>query len=168
MLVNAVAIKGNLLRNGPGRNHHPAHLLKRDVRGVRPYHLFARWVLHVRTMDEIIIRGALQCGWPAVVSRLAWLQVKLTSSRIIIVIDPVHVSDFHATVLKLVGFDHERFPFKNQGLDQRLTGVLPARVVTESISESRSSFQVLLRYGARRPSSQQQRQLNFSSLYASG
>lgn len=51
-----------------------------------------------------------------------------------IVKDPVHVRDFHATVLKLLGFDHERFTFKNQGLDQRLTGVLPARVVSELLS----------------------------------
>jgi hypothetical protein len=51
-----------------------------------------------------------------------------------IVKDPVHVRDFHATVLKLLGFDHERFSFKNQGLDQRLTGVLPARVVNEILA----------------------------------
>ena len=40
-----------------------------------------------------------------------------------IVKDPVHVRDFHATVLHLLGFDHERFTFRYQGLDQRLTGV---------------------------------------------
>jgi hypothetical protein len=51
-----------------------------------------------------------------------------------IVKDPVHVRDFHATVLKLLGFDHERFTFKNQGLDQRLTGVVPARVVNEVLA----------------------------------
>src|SRR3954447_12563487 len=45
--------------------------------------------------------------------------------------DPVHVRDFHATVLHQLGFDHERFTFKSQGLDQKLTGVLPARVVKE-------------------------------------
>ena len=45
-----------------------------------------------------------------------------------IVKDPVHVRDFHATVLNQLGFDHERFTFKHQGLDQKLTGVLPARV----------------------------------------
>ncbi len=45
--------------------------------------------------------------------------------------DPVHIRDFHATVLSQLGFDHDRFTFKHQGLDQRLTGVLPARVVQE-------------------------------------
>jgi hypothetical protein len=48
-----------------------------------------------------------------------------------IVKDPVHIRDFHATVLSQLGFDHERFTFKHQGLDQRLTGVLPARIVRE-------------------------------------
>jgi len=43
--------------------------------------------------------------------------------------DPVHIHDFHATVLHLLGIDHERFTFKYQGLDQRLTGVEPASVV---------------------------------------
>jgi hypothetical protein len=46
-----------------------------------------------------------------------------------IVKDPVHVRDFHATVLHLLGIDHERFTYKFQGLDQKLTGVEPAQVV---------------------------------------
>jgi hypothetical protein len=46
-----------------------------------------------------------------------------------IVKDPVHIRDFHATVLSQLGFDHERFTFKHQGLDQKLTGVLPARII---------------------------------------
>ncbi len=48
--------------------------------------------------------------------------------------DPVHVRDFHATVLHQLGFDHERFTFKSQGLDQKLTGVLPARVINEILA----------------------------------
>jgi hypothetical protein len=46
-----------------------------------------------------------------------------------IVKDPVHVRDFHATVLHLLGIDHERFTYKFQGLDQKLTGVEQAHVV---------------------------------------
>ncbi|QDU90997.1 hypothetical protein Pla175_44120 [Pirellulimonas nuda] len=46
-----------------------------------------------------------------------------------IVKDPVPVRDLHATVLNQLGFDHERFTIKHQGLDQKLTGVLPAKVV---------------------------------------
>ncbi len=46
-----------------------------------------------------------------------------------IVKDPVHIRDLHATILHLMGLDHEKLSFKFQGLDQRLTGVLPAQVV---------------------------------------
>ena len=46
-----------------------------------------------------------------------------------IVRDPVHVRDFQATILSLFGIDHDRFTFRYQGLDNRLTGVDPARVV---------------------------------------
>jgi Protein of unknown function (DUF1501) len=48
--------------------------------------------------------------------------------------DPVHVHDFHATVLKLLGFDHERFTYRYQGLDQRLTGVEPCKVISELLA----------------------------------
>ncbi len=51
-----------------------------------------------------------------------------------IVENPVHIHDFHATVLKLLGFDHEQFTFKYQGLDQRLTGVEPSRVIEELVA----------------------------------
>ncbi|HUE70666.1 MAG TPA: DUF1501 domain-containing protein [Pirellulaceae bacterium] len=48
--------------------------------------------------------------------------------------DPVHIRDFHATVLKLLGFDGERFTFKYQGLDQRLVGVEPSKVIEELLA----------------------------------
>ena len=51
-----------------------------------------------------------------------------------IVKDPVHIHDFHATVLRLLGFDHERFTYRYQGLDQKLTGVEPAKVIKELIA----------------------------------
>jgi hypothetical protein len=46
-----------------------------------------------------------------------------------IVKDPVHIRDFHATVLHLLGFDHRRFSYRYQGLDQKLTGVEKADVI---------------------------------------
>ena len=46
----------------------------------------------------------------------------------------VNVRDLHATMLHQLGIDHERFSFKNQGLDMRLTGVEPARVVKEILT----------------------------------
>jgi hypothetical protein len=43
--------------------------------------------------------------------------------------DVVHVRDFHATLLHLLGIDHHRFSKKFQGLDMRLPGVEPAKVI---------------------------------------
>jgi hypothetical protein len=48
--------------------------------------------------------------------------------------DRVHVRDLHATILNQLGFDHARLTYKSQGLDQKLTGVEPARVVTEMLA----------------------------------
>ena len=45
--------------------------------------------------------------------------------------DVVTVHDLHATMLHLFGIEHERFTEKFQGLDLKLTGVEPARVVRE-------------------------------------
>ena len=45
--------------------------------------------------------------------------------------NPVHVRDLHATVLHLLGIDHEKFTFRAQGLDFRLTGVEPSKVVRD-------------------------------------
>ena len=43
----------------------------------------------------------------------------------------VHVRDLHATMLHLLGIDPGRFSVKHQGLDMRLTGVEPARVLKD-------------------------------------
>ena len=40
-----------------------------------------------------------------------------------IVRDPVHIHDLNATVLHLLGIDHERLTFRHQGRDYRLTDV---------------------------------------------
>ncbi|MCA9121861.1 MAG: DUF1501 domain-containing protein [Planctomycetales bacterium] len=49
-------------------------------------------------------------------------------------LNEVHVRDLHATILHQLGFDHHRLSVKFQGLDQRLTGVEPARVVNELLA----------------------------------
>lgn len=41
----------------------------------------------------------------------------------------VHVRDLHATLLERFGIDHARFTKKFQGLDYKLTGVEPAKVI---------------------------------------
>jgi uncharacterized protein (DUF1501 family) len=46
-----------------------------------------------------------------------------------IVENPVHIRDLHATILHALGMDHHQLTFKAQGLDQKLTGVMPAKVV---------------------------------------
>jgi len=44
------------------------------------------------------------------------------------------VQDLHATALHLLGIDHERFSFRFQGLDYKLTGVESSRIVSEVLS----------------------------------
>jgi hypothetical protein len=39
------------------------------------------------------------------------------------VTDKVHVHDLHATVLHLMGFDHEKLTYRHAGRDYRLTDV---------------------------------------------
>lgn len=41
----------------------------------------------------------------------------------------VSVHDYHATILHCLGLDHTRLVFNHHGLDERLTGVEPAKVV---------------------------------------
>jgi len=38
-------------------------------------------------------------------------------------VNPVHIHDLHATMLHLLGFDHEKFTFRSAGRDFRLTDV---------------------------------------------
>lgn len=47
---------------------------------------------------------------------------------------PVHIRDLNATILHVLGLDHERLTFPYQGLDQRLTGVETAKVVRDIIA----------------------------------
>ena len=46
---------------------------------------------------------------------------------------PVHVHDLHATILHLMGLDHERLTFRHAGRDYRLTDV-HGRVVREVLA----------------------------------
>jgi len=45
----------------------------------------------------------------------------------------VHVHDLHATLMKLLGFDHEKLTYRYAGRDFRLTDV-SGRVVDELIA----------------------------------
>ena len=49
--------------------------------------------------------------------------------------DPVHIRDLNATILHLLGIDHQRLTVKFQGLENRLTGVEKvARIVSSVLS----------------------------------
>ena len=48
--------------------------------------------------------------------------------------DPTNVRDIHATLLHLLGLDHDGLWYPYQGLDQKLTGVEEAQVVRELIA----------------------------------
>lgn len=48
--------------------------------------------------------------------------------------DRCHVSDLHATILHLMGLDHEQLSYFYQGLDQRLTGTEPHRVFKQVLA----------------------------------
>ena len=50
-----------------------------------------------------------------------------------VVENPVSVHDFHATILHLLGLNHQQLFFRRSGLEERLTGVEPPRVVNEII-----------------------------------
>ncbi|MDF1852195.1 MAG: DUF1501 domain-containing protein [Verrucomicrobiales bacterium] len=51
-----------------------------------------------------------------------------------IVEDPVHIRDLNATILHLLGINHERLSLKQQGLDVRLTGVEKAHIVKDILA----------------------------------
>jgi Protein of unknown function (DUF1501) len=51
-----------------------------------------------------------------------------------VVQDPVSVHDFHATILHLLGLHHQHLFFERSGLEERLTGIAPPRVVTEILT----------------------------------
>lgn len=51
-----------------------------------------------------------------------------------VVENPVSVHDYHATILHLLGLHHEHLYFKRSGLEERLTGIEPPRVVREILA----------------------------------
>ena len=48
--------------------------------------------------------------------------------------DKVHINEINATALHCLGIDHERFTLRHQGLDERLTGVEPMKVIKKILS----------------------------------
>lgn len=50
------------------------------------------------------------------------------------VADPVHINEINATILHCLGINHETFTLRYQGLDQRLTGVEPMKVIKKILA----------------------------------
>ena len=66
---------------------------------------------------------ASRCGWPAAASSPASPIGETDELGYNVVEDPVHVHDLHATILHLLGIDHEKLTYRFQGRDFRLTDV---------------------------------------------
>ena len=66
-------------------------------------------------------RWAFRRGWPAAASKAASSTARPTSTAATVAEDRVHVHDFHATILHLLGFDHEKLTYRHAGRDFRLT-----------------------------------------------
>ena len=47
---------------------------------------------------------------------------------------PVHLRDFHATLLQMLGYNHKALSVPFQGLNQKLTGVNEAKVISDLIA----------------------------------
>lgn len=76
-----------------------------------------------------IIRAPSPCGSPVVVWSAAASAVTVTTFAYHAAENPVHVHDLQATLLHLCGIQRECFTCRHQGLDFRLTGVEPSKVV---------------------------------------
>lgn len=48
--------------------------------------------------------------------------------------NPVQLRDLHATLLKMMGFNHEKMSVPFKGLNQKLTGVKPAHVIEDILA----------------------------------
>ena len=84
-------------------------------------------------MVAITMDAASACGWQVVESG-GVSHGETDDFSYNIAKDPVHIRDLNATMLHCLGIDHERFTFRFQGLEQRLTGVEPASVIAELIT----------------------------------
>jgi hypothetical protein len=51
----------------------------------------------------------------------------------------VHIRDLNATILHLMGIDHTRLTVRYRGLDEKLTGVVPAHVIEGLLKEFQTS-----------------------------
>jgi Protein of unknown function (DUF1501) len=77
---------------------------------------------HILAFSTMLCGGGIKPG-------TSWGRTDDLGYRFIDDDQAVHIRDLHATMLHLFGINHERFTVRFQGLDARLTGVEPAKVV---------------------------------------
>jgi hypothetical protein len=77
---------------------------------------------HILAFSTVLCGGGIKPG-------VSWGRTDELGYRFVDDDQAVHIHDLHATMLHLFGIDHERFTHPFQGLDARLTGVEPAKVV---------------------------------------
>ena len=99
------------------------------ARRVRPHHLFARANSPPPTTAAITIPRCFSLWMAGGGIKGGVVHGETDDFSYNITQDPVHVRDFQATILHQFGIDHERFSYKYQGLDVKLTGVEKAEVV---------------------------------------
>ena len=68
-------------------------------------------------------QGLTPSGWPAAASRAATRYGETDDYGYEAVEDKVHIHDWHATILHLLGLDHEKLTYRYAGRDMRLTDV---------------------------------------------
>jgi hypothetical protein len=79
--------------------------------------------VRAESLVAIIIRRRSAFGLPVAASSQASRLGKLTNSVFNVVKDKVTVHDLHATILRLLGFEHTKLTYRFQGRDFRLTDV---------------------------------------------
>ena len=84
------------------------------------------------TSAATTIRAPSRSGWPAAASSRASATAQTDDFGYNVVEDPVHVHDLQATILHLLGIDHEKLTYRFQGRDFRLTDV-PWKAVAKLI-----------------------------------
>jgi hypothetical protein len=72
-----------------------------------------------RSTAAITITTASACGWRAVGVRGGHVHGSTDEFGFRAEKDPVHVHDLHATILHLLGFNHETFTYRHAGRDFR-------------------------------------------------
>ena len=76
-----------------------------------------------RATAATTIRTATRCGWPAAGVKPGFVYGATDEFGYHAVENRMHIHDLHATLLHLLGLDHEKLTYRYAGRDFRLTDV---------------------------------------------